>query len=71
MCVPDRKPKGDTLTESARDFNRMIASERASVERVAAHLQNWRLLATGYRGLLDRFDAFLDAITKLEIYRTS
>jgi len=29
------------------------------------------LLATGYRGLLDRFPMFLDAITKLEIYRTS
>jgi hypothetical protein len=71
LCVPDRKPKGGRLTESARDFNRMIASQRASVERVIAHLQNWRLLATGYRGLLDRFDVFLDTITKLEIYRVS
>jgi hypothetical protein len=25
-------------------------------------------LATGYRGLLDRFDAFLDTVTKLETY---
>ena len=49
----------------------MIASHRASVERVIAHLQNWRLLATGYRGLLDRFDVFLDTTTKLEIYRIS
>ena len=71
LCVPDRKPMGQTLTASARDFNRMIASQRASVERVIAHLQNWRLLATGYRGLLDRFEVFLDTITKLEIYRIS
>jgi DDE superfamily endonuclease/Helix-turn-helix of DDE superfamily endonuclease len=71
LCVPDRKPKGQNLTESARKFNRMIASQRASVERVIAHLKNWKLLGTGYRGLLDRFDVFLDAITKLEIYRTS
>jgi hypothetical protein len=71
LCVPDRKPKGRPLTASARDFNRKGASQRASVERVIAHLQNWRLLATGYRGLLDRFDTFLDAITKLEIYRIS
>ena len=49
----------------------MIASHRASVERVIAHLQNWRLLATGYRGLLDRFDVLLDTTTKLEIYRIS
>lgn len=71
LCVPRRKPNGQDLTESARDFNRAIASRRASVERVIAHLKNWKLLATGYRGLLDRFPIFLDAITKLEIYRTS
>jgi DDE superfamily endonuclease/Helix-turn-helix of DDE superfamily endonuclease len=71
LCVPVRKPKGQTLTASAREFNRMIASRRANVERVIAHLQNWRLLATGYRGLLDRFPTFLDTITKLEIYRIS
>jgi hypothetical protein len=71
LCVPERKPKGQPLTESARDFNRKVASQRASVERVIAHLKNWKLLATGYRGLLDRFDTFLDTITKLEIYRIS
>jgi hypothetical protein len=59
------------MTESTRQYNRVIASHRASVERVIAHLKNWRLLATGYRGLLDRFPVFLDAITKLEIYRIS
>jgi hypothetical protein len=48
LQVPDRKPVGQALTASARDYNRMIASQRASVERVIAHLQNWRLLATGY-----------------------
>jgi hypothetical protein len=68
-CVPDRKPSGQPLTASAREFNRMIASHRASVERVIAHLQNWRLLATGYCSLLDRFPIFLDAITQLEVYR--
>jgi hypothetical protein len=41
------------------------------VERVVAHLKNWRLLATGYRGLLERFPLLLDTIVKLEIYRTS
>jgi hypothetical protein len=71
LCVPDRKPKGQPLIESAREFNRMIASHRASVERVIAHVKNWRILATGYRGMLDRFPPFLDAVTKLEIYRTS
>jgi DDE superfamily endonuclease len=71
LCVPQRKPKGHNLIHSAREYNRVIASRRASVERVIAHLKNWKLLATGCRGLLDRFPTFLDAITKLEIYRTS
>jgi hypothetical protein len=71
LCVPDRKPKGQPLTASAREFNRMIASHRASVERVIAHVKNWRILSTGYRGMLDRFPPYLDAVTKLEIYRTS
>jgi hypothetical protein len=57
-------------TDSARDCNQVIASYRASIERVIAHLKNWKLLGTGYRGLLDRFPMFLGAITKLEIYRT-
>jgi DDE superfamily endonuclease len=71
LCVPFRKRKGQTLTESARQYNRAIASRRAGIERVIAHLKDWKLLAIGYRGLFDRFDIFLDAITKLEIYRIS
>lgn len=71
LHVPDRRPAGQNLTASAREYNKLIASRRASVERVIAHMRNWRLLATGYRGLLDRFHSFLDTITKLKIYRTS
>jgi hypothetical protein len=62
---------GRAPTSQLRDYNRAIASHRASIERVIAHLKNWKLLATGYRSLLDRFPIFLDVITKLEIYRTS
>jgi len=71
LSVPRRRPNRQNLTESAREFNRAIASHRASIERVIAHLKNWKLLATGYRGMLNRFPMFLDVITKLEIYRTS
>jgi DDE superfamily endonuclease len=71
LCTPQRKPAGQHPTASAREFNQALASRRASVERVIAHLKNWKLLATGYRGLLDRCPMFLDTIVKLEIYRTS
>jgi len=71
LYVPTKKAQGQTLTASAREFNKMIAAQRASVERVIAHLKNWRVLSSGYRGLLDRFGPVLGAVTKLEIYRTS
>ncbi len=71
LTTPRRKAAGKERTESEIDFNRAISSRRASVERVIAHLKNWKLLATGYRGLLDQFPMFLDVIVKLEIYRTS
>jgi hypothetical protein len=65
------KTPGQDRTQSEIEFNRAIASRRANVERVIAHLKNWKLLATGYRGLLDRFPQLLDTIVKLEVYRTS
>lgn len=71
LTTPRRKTPGQERSESEVEFNRAIASRRASVERVIAHVKNWKLLATGYRGLLDRFPIFLDTIVKLEIYRTS
>lgn len=71
LTTPRRRITGTERTQSETEFNRAIASRRASVERVIAHLKNWKLLATGYRGLLDRFPLLLDTIVKLEIYRTS
>jgi hypothetical protein len=71
LLVPERGPKHEQFTGHARDFNHLIASRRACVERTIAHLKNWKILATGYRGILGRFPATLDVITKLETYRTS
>lgn len=71
LLIPQRRTSGEPLSTSARGFNRAIASRRTSVERAIAHLKNWKILATGYRGLLSTFAAILDVITKLEIYRTS
>jgi hypothetical protein len=71
LTTPRAKAAGQLRTQSEVEFNRAIASRRANVERVIAHLKNWKLLATGYRGLLDRFPLLLDTIVKLEIHRTS
>jgi predicted XRE-type DNA-binding protein len=71
LMVPKRRTGPQPLSSSIRDYNRAIASRRASVERVIAHLKNWKILATGYRRLLTNFEATLIAVVALEIYRTS
>lgn len=71
LMVPKRRTGPEPLSEHIREFNKAIASRRACVERVIAHLKNWKILATGYRRLLTNFPATLAAVTALEIYRTS
>ncbi|HEX6683526.1 MAG TPA: transposase family protein [Candidatus Limnocylindrales bacterium] len=64
-----RRP-GQQLSISERELNHAINSRRACVERAIAHLRNWTMLATGYRGLLSRFTANLQLITRLELHHT-
>jgi hypothetical protein len=71
LMVPKRRSGPAPLSEHTRAFNKAIASRRACVERVIAHLRNWKILATGYRRLLANFSVTLAAVTALEIYRTS
>lgn len=61
---PDRR-----LSISERELNRSISSWRAPAERTVAHMKNWKILAIGYRGMLERFPAILETITALEVYR--
>ncbi|MDI1463433.1 transposase [Catellatospora sp. KI3] len=72
LMVPKRRTGPDQpFSEHLRAFNKTIASRRACVERVIAHLRNWKILATGYRRLLTNFAVTLASVTALEIYRTS
>ena len=64
-----RRP-GRDLAQAEREFNQTVNSRRAPVERAIAHLRNWKMLATGYRGLLSQFPAYLKLITRLELHRT-
>jgi hypothetical protein len=68
---PSDAPQPKPLGVHARNFNKLIASQRACVERTIAHLKNWRILAYGYRRLTANFPATLAVVTNLEIYRTS
>ncbi|MGH3481267.1 MAG: transposase family protein [Nocardioidaceae bacterium] len=48
---PNRK-----LTDDQHRFNAQVASIRAVVERAIAHIKNWRITTTRYRGHLDRIN---------------
>lgn len=65
-----RKPPGRNLTDVQRACNRAINQSRAAVERCIAHLTNWKVLDTGWRGRLSEFPEVLHTVTGLEIYRT-
>ena len=71
LLVPERRTGPDPLGVHVREFNKLIASNRACVERAIAHMRHWKILATGYRRLLTDFPATLAVVTNLEILRTS
>jgi len=67
--TPEKKPQGRDLTDDRKQANRIISGMRSAVERCIAHLKNWKILATGYRGPLDELPGTIRIITKLELYR--
>lgn len=67
--TPIRKPPGRDLTEPQKQFNHQVSSIRIAVERCNAHLKDWKILATGYRGRLTELPHIIRIVTKLELYR--
>ena len=67
--TPMKKPKGGELSVGNKENNRKISSIRSAVERCIAHVKNWKILATGYRGRLAELPNVIRIITSLEFYR--
>jgi DDE superfamily endonuclease len=67
--TPRKKPKGGALSIGDKANNKTISSLRSAVERCIAHLKNWKILATGYRGRLAELPNVIQIITSLEFYR--
>lgn len=51
--TPAKKPKGGQLTASQKQFNTQVAKIRVPVEWAIAHVKNWRILASRYRGYVN------------------
>lgn len=67
--TPRKKPPGEELSVGDKADNKTISSIRSAVERCIAHLKNWKILATGYRGRLAEPPNVIRIITALEFYR--
>ncbi|WP_225978853.1 transposase family protein [Gandjariella thermophila] len=67
--TPRKKPKGGELSIGDKANNRVISSLRSAVERCIAHVKNWKILATGFRGRLAELPNVIRIVTALEFYR--
>jgi hypothetical protein len=67
--TPRKKPKGGELSVGDKAHNKAISSLRSAVERCIAHIKNWKILATGYRGRLAELPNVIRIVTSLEFYR--
>lgn len=61
----NREPDPDRLAA-----NRVLSGIRSAVERASAHLKNWKILGTDYRGWLTEIPALVRTIIQLERFRT-
>ncbi|MFI1301604.1 transposase family protein [Streptomyces noursei] len=69
LLTPRRKPPGQERSAGDKVANRSVNTLRATVERAIAHLKNWKILATRYRGPLTRFTLVAKAVTALAFYK--
>ena len=68
MITPIKKINGGELLDWQKTFNSAINSIRAVIERVIAHLKNWRILHTDYRRPVDSFTTTISAAVGLLFY---
>ncbi|GAA0347660.1 IS5/IS1182 family transposase [Streptomyces blastmyceticus] len=69
MHTGRRKPPGRERSAGDKEANRSINALRAAVEHAIAHLKDWKVLATRYRGPLARFPAVIKTVTALAFYK--
>ncbi|MET8509379.1 transposase family protein [Streptomyces sp. NPDC004787] len=63
------KPRGRERSAGDKAANHSVNTLRAAVERAIAHLKDWKIFATRYRGPLARFPDIVKAVTALTFYK--
>ncbi|MFE5546096.1 transposase family protein [Streptomyces sp. NPDC056534] len=69
LITPQRKPPGRERSTGDKVANRSVNTLQATVERAIAHLKDWKILATRYRGPLTRFALVAKTVTALSFYK--
>ncbi|MCY0923931.1 hypothetical protein OS965_38360 [Streptomyces sp. H27-G5] len=69
MITPRRKPPGRERSIGDKEANRSVNTLRAAVERAIAHLKDWKIFATRYRGPLTHFPLVAKTVTALAFYK--
>ncbi|WP_331751289.1 transposase (plasmid) [Streptomyces globisporus] len=69
LLTPRRKPPGQERSTGDKVANHAINAHRAAVERAIAHLKDWKIFATRYRGPLTRFPLVAKTVTALAFYK--
>lgn len=71
LITPLKKPAHRDLLDSDKTFNQQVNSIRATIERVIAHLKNWRVLHTDYRRPLTTFKQTISTVIALHFWATA
>jgi hypothetical protein len=67
LVTPIKKKPAQELTDAENRFNAGVASLRVGVEHAIAHIKNWRIMASRYRGELTyRFENVVLAVGGLQ-----
>lgn len=68
LLTGTKKPPGRELPDDRVQVNKELSGLRAAVERAISHLKNWKILASRYRGPLDKFDSVVRTVVALAFY---
>jgi hypothetical protein len=65
LFTPTKKPRKRKLSKGAKTANTALSALRAPIERVVAHVKNWRILHTDYRRPYTTYREAFDAARAL------
>jgi len=64
-----KRTKNRQLTNHEKVANKSISARRSAVERCIGHLKSWKILASGYRGILAELPNVIRIVCRLEFFR--